>query len=107
MLTTKEIQDHLARVTYKPGWSFEAYDGKWEGQHIVIRTSVPNAYNTKENTDLDVHSMLPPIPDTNYLNSWLMWRVARLEVHEVREFFKVDGKIVDDPHAPFANEDRM
>jgi hypothetical protein len=106
MLTTKEIQDHVSKISYKPGWAFEVYDGEWEGQHFVITTVVPDAYNLTETVTLDVHSMLPPIPDKNYLNQWIMWRLARIEVHEMREFFRVDGKIVDDPHAEFASRDK-
>jgi hypothetical protein len=61
MLSIQQVQAHLARVSYKPGWSFEAYQGAWEGHHIVINTQVPD--------------------------------------------FRVDGKIVDDPHAEFADRD--
>lgn len=105
MLTTGEIQEHLKKVSYKPGWAFECYDGRWEGQHLVITTEVPNSYNLKETVTLDVHSPLPPIPDVDYLNTWLMWRLQRIECHEMREFFKVDGAVVDDPHKEFADRD--
>lgn len=106
MLTTKEIKDWLQRVTYKPGWKFKAYDGDWEGQHIVITTVVPDSYNPGQNVVLDVHSMLPPIPSVDYLNRWLTWRLGRIEIHEMREFFKVDGQIVFDPHAENAGRDK-
>lgn len=105
MLSIREVQDHLARVTYKSGWSFEAYDGRWEGHHIVINTQVPDAYLPGKTVTLDVHSMLPPLESVDALNRWLMWRLARIEVHEMREFFRIDGKIVDDPHAEFADRD--
>jgi hypothetical protein len=106
VLTTAEIQAHLARVSYKPGWSFEAYDGRWEGQHLVIRTEVPDTYEPGALVVLDVHSMLPPMRDTLALEEWLAWRLGRLEVHEMREFLKVDGAVLFDPHAEFAERDR-
>jgi hypothetical protein len=105
MLSIQQVQAHLARVSYKPGWSFEAYQGAWEGHHIVINTQVPDAYGPGRTVTLNVHSMLPPLEDTSALERWLMWRLARIEVHEMREFFRVDGKIVDDPHAEFADRD--
>jgi hypothetical protein len=105
MLTTAEIQAELARVTYKPGWSFTAYDGDHEGQHLAITCALPDAYQPGETTTLDVHSALPPIPDVDYLHAWLMHRLGRIESHELREWFKVDAVPVSDPHAPNAGRD--
>lgn len=106
MLSTAELQNILKKVSYKPGWSFEIYDGEWEGQHLRITTVVPNAYSLNDNLEIDVHSVLPPIPDEQYFHIWLMKRLARIEVHEMREFYRVDGKIVDDPHRDGADQDR-
>lgn len=107
MLTTAEIQAHLADFTYLPGWRFIVYDGEWEGQHLVITAQVLDSRHVEEEvyTTLDVHSMLPPIPDTDYLNRWLVWRLARLAIHEVREFARVKGEVIFDPHAPDAERD--
>jgi len=105
VLTTAEIQAHLEKVTYKPGWEFEVYDGRWEGQHMVIRTKVEDTYNPGTMTTLDVHSMLPPMRDTDALNEWLTWRLGRIEIHEMREFFKVEGKVVFNPHGTDADRD--
>jgi hypothetical protein len=33
VLTTAEVAAHLERLSYRPGWSFAVYDGRWEGQH--------------------------------------------------------------------------
>lgn len=106
MLTVGEIEAELARVSYKPGWTFRVYQGRWEGLHLVIRTEVPDAYHEGENVVLDVHSFLPPLRDRWALHSWLTWRLARIEVHEMREFYRVDGQCWDDPHAEGASEDR-
>ena len=104
-LTTAEIQAELERVTYKPGWSFTCYDGRWEGQHLVITVDVLDAGRPGQSVTLDVHSSLPPIPDVAYLHTWLAWRLGRIENHEMREFLRVDGHAVFDPHAPFADRD--
>jgi hypothetical protein len=34
-----------------------------------------------------------------------MWRLGRIELHEMREFFQVDGTPVSDPHALHAERD--
>jgi hypothetical protein len=105
VLTTGEIAAHLERLSYKDGWEFSVYDGRWEGQHLVIRTVVPDTYHPGESLVLDVHSMLPPMRDTAQLEEWLAWRLARIEVHEMREFFKRDGQVLFSPHAEFADRD--
>lgn len=107
MLTEDEINDHLDRITYKPGWSFAAYTGRWEGMHLTISTLVDDAFKPGEMVTLRVECFLSPndYKDTEALEAWLMWRLARIEVHEMREFFKRDGKVVSSPHAEFADRD--
>lgn len=105
MLGIADIQAHLERITYKPGWAITAYEGRWEGHHIVIRTELPDTYNDGQTITLDVHSMLPPMRHTSDLNTWLAWRLGRLELHEMREFLKYDGNVIFNPHAPGAEHD--
>jgi hypothetical protein len=106
VLTVEGIRAHLERLSYKDGWSFDVYEGRWEGPHIVIRTEVQDASRAARRVVLDVHSMLPPMRDTVALEEWLAWRLGRLEVHEMREFFKRDGRVIFDPHGPDADHDR-
>lgn len=100
MLSMVEVAAELELVTYKAGWSFGLYEDRWEGPHILIVVPTPNAYRPTETIELGVRSPLPPFADADALHSWLMWRLGRIESHELREFYRVDGKIVDDPHAP-------
>jgi hypothetical protein len=106
VLTTAEVQGILSRVTYKPGWTIAAYDGRYEGQHLVITTVVPDSTNPEQDTTLDVHSMLPPMRDERALLDWILWRCIRIECHEAREWLQVDGKPWSDPHAEYADQDR-
>lgn len=106
MLSTAEIARHLDRLTYRPGWTFEVYDGRFEGQHLVIRAEVDNSYQPGQLVVLDIHSMLPPMRDVAALEDWLGWRLRRVESHEQREWFKRDGVPVADPHAEGADQDR-
>lgn len=105
MLSVQEVQQHLTRLSYKPGWEFECYEGRWEGMHIVIRTPVEDAFNPGQTVVLDVHCFFPRPESTEELERWLMWRLARIEVHEMREFFKRDGKVIDSPHKKDADRD--
>jgi hypothetical protein len=105
MLTLAQVKAHLERISYKPGWSIKAYQGRWEGLHLVINTCVQDAFKPDTMVTLDVHSFIPYPETAQELERWLMWRLARIEVHEMREWFKVDGKVIDSPHAPEADKD--
>lgn len=105
MLSVDDINEHLKGVTYKPGWEFKCYMGRWEGPHFVITTVVPDAYDINSTTTLDVHSRIPPMRDTAQLDEWIMWRLGIIELHEMREFYRVNGEPVSDPHAEFADRD--
>ncbi len=98
MLTLVEIQEALTRFTYRPGWTFTAYEGAAEGVHIQIKAEVRNAYVPDESVVLDIRSALPPMRSVGDLAEWLLWRMRRVEDHEAREWFRFDGKPVSDPH---------
>lgn len=105
VLTVAEMAAHLERLTYRPGWTFEVYEGRYEGPHLVIRADVPNAYQPDQTTMLDIHSMLPPMRDVGQFEEWLLWRLQRIEVHEACEWFRRDGRPVVDPHREHAGLD--
>lgn len=105
MLSTRDLQEIVGRVVYKPGWSFRVYDGRWEWQHCSVTFPVLDAYDQTKTIDLDVHSGIGPFDTEKGFLDWLLRRIARIEVHEAREFFKVDGRVYDDPHADGADRD--
>lgn len=112
MLTLPDIQDALARITYRPDWTFTARQGAVEGDptltgglHFTLTAAVPDAFRPGETCTLDVHSNLPPMPDTDSLYRWVLHRVLIMETHEARELFRVAGKVWDSPHRTHADRD--
>lgn len=101
-LTVPELQAALDRVTYRPGWTFTAYEHPFEGPHLLIVAPVPNAYRPEETVDLGIRSPLPPMWTEHGLIVWLAWRLGRVESHEMREWLRVDGRAPFDPHAEAA-----
>jgi hypothetical protein len=90
MLSTADINRELDRI---------AYNDQWEGQKIRIKAVVPDAYDPDRTVTLGIDSFLPPLQDEWDLRRWLMWRIQRIESHEMREFFfRLDGQILWDPH---------
>lgn len=98
MLSAEEIREELRKVTYKPGWGFEVYEHPYEGVHVAVSVTVPNAYDPEDTVDLCIRSAIPPLRDYKGLHSWMLWRLGRIENHEMREFYKVDGACWSDPH---------
>ena len=88
----------LRRITYKPGWTVELYGGDYEGPWVDIRFECPDAYQPDQTTSIRVRSPVPPtFTDADFVE-WLLWRIRRVEDHECREWFKVDGSAWADPH---------
>lgn len=104
MLTIDALKAALRRFTYKPGWRFILYQHPHEGIWLSIKAELPDADTPGQTTVVNVRTAVPPIPHETYLWQWMLWRIGRLESHEVREFARVDGRCLDDPHAPDAND---
>lgn len=98
-LTAVDIAREIKRVTYKPGWTFEVSHHPIEGPTLSIGFAVPNSYRQGEQQVQCVNSPIPPLFGADHLYAWLMWRISVVEMHELAEFFKVDGKPVYDPHS--------
>jgi hypothetical protein len=104
-LSVHEMQAHLRRITYRPGWRFDLYPGAWEGPHLEVLADVPDADGMGELVTVSVVSAVPPMDTLDQFERWLGWRLARIESHEMREFLKRDGVAIYDPHAPDAHRD--
>jgi hypothetical protein len=104
VLTLEALRAEMARVTYKPGWSFRLYQHRWEGVWLAITVELPDAEWPSRMMTICVRTAVPPIPHATYLHEWLAYRLGRTELHEMREFLRVDGEKIYDPHVADANE---
>lgn len=104
MLTIDALRAALKRVTYRPGWRFVLYQSAHEGVWLSIKAEADDPANPGKTLVINVRTAVPPMPHETYFFQWLAYRLARIESHESREFLRIDGKKVDDPHAPDANE---
>jgi hypothetical protein len=105
MITVAHMARHLARLTYRPGWTFQVYGGRHEGPHVVIRATLMDSTRPDRTVDIRVDSALPPFDSLEHFERWLLWRLEIIESHECREWFKRDGVPVCDPHAEHAQHD--
>lgn len=97
-LQVPEIRALLAEIEYMPGWTFEVDSGPWEGIQLIIRANLPDSYNPGERIQIGIRSYMPPLLSIEQFDRWMVWRLERIASHEVREFYRRDGKPVFDPH---------
>jgi hypothetical protein len=101
MLTVYDCQLLLENVTYRPGWAFTIKEHIFHGPQLVIDVETENTVRPGETIVLNIRSLMPDCFDTpDAFYRWLFWRIRQAEIHEAREWFKVTGKMIFDPHDP-------
>lgn len=103
MLSTATLQTLAGSVTYKPGWTIAVHDGRVEGPWLCVRAELPDAYHPDRTTVVDIDTPIPPMGTCLDFYVWLDHRIERIESHERREWLKVNGIALHDPHAADAN----
>lgn len=102
VMSFTELEQHLARFSYWPGWKFSLYTDRHLGIMCRFLVTVPDRNDPVNKTvDLGINSRLPPhaMRSQEDLAEWLLWRLQEAALHEVREGLRYDGELVDDPHA--------
>lgn len=103
--TFERLEMLLKRVTYKPGSTIHCFDDYMYGEIITIKISVPtiDTYTNKQSYIANVihfssHYIYKLTP-REFINDVLRDVILReVEFHELDEWLKLDGKIVNDPH---------
>jgi hypothetical protein len=95
VINTEEI---IEKLTYKPGWDFTS-ERKAGRDTLVIGATVQHS-ETLEMVRFRIRRIIPAIAiiSVPVFLSWVYDELAEAEIHELREFFRYDGKLVDDPH---------
>lgn len=97
------IAERLSRYSYKPGWTIrvghrEGFDGDW----LLIDCPTVDAYDPSRRRltlpggrriTLAVWAM-----DDEQLTAWVLGLIDDIERHERDEWFRRDGRLVNDPH---------
>ncbi len=105
--------DVVARVSYKPDWSFRVADierpteqcAGSRGLTLCIAAEVVNSYHPKHMTRVEHWLPVPPIAyDRPTWERWVLDMILLVEQHEALEFFRVDGELIYGPaHGPLQN----
>ncbi len=91
----------LASISYKPGWRFEVDEQQSNGYELTIRMST-KAHDAGGSGDLITLGRQDRIPvwcvDTGRFAHEVFRLVHDSELHEAKEWFKVNGVQLYDPH---------
>lgn len=100
-----QINPTLNRITYKPGVKFEIKFFPGDGNYkLIITRNVIDAETPKSKSKENFESLYPISPeilevlDEKTLIMLVYAAVKRMELHETREWFKVDGQPLEEAH---------
>lgn len=104
-LTIQQMQDELDKITYRKGWKFSVRQGAFEGAILEVVAWLDDSVNVGKKMKFHPPIPIPPCRSIEDFHLWLIYRLIRIESHEAREFFKVDGVPVFYPHMEGADQD--
>lgn len=101
-MTNEEIKKFVEeRVTYKPNWTLRVDEDAMSHPYLLINFTTQDAYGVCDQP-VQIGRRLR-IPDhvklsEQFLENFLIISLDNMERHESREWFKIDGVMVRDPH---------
>lgn len=94
-----DLRSEVDALTYKPGWKFTT--SAVLGRPQLIVTAAVLHSETLEPCTFEVKRIVPQVAlaDTKAFLSWWEDILAETEIHEMREFARYHGELIDNPHA--------
>lgn len=90
-------KESVALVTYKPGWKFSATE-----EHLVIEHDVADS---RGGQPMHLTFRFPWDEGWKHYTVDYVWDcIRRAEMHEMAEWFRVDGVMTHDPHTTTTEE---
>lgn len=105
-----DLGDWTDGLKYKPGWEFSLnWDLIGGFSVLTIKAAVLHS-ETCEPVTFDIKRLVPPAErqDAGLFVQWVETLLAEAEIHEMREFLRFYGALVDSPHesTPVEKEER-
>lgn len=95
------LEDEVKKLRYKPGWSFHYTPPTYESCFSILRITATVLHSiTLEPVEFTIQRLIPFDLMSNVQNflTWVKSVLAEAEIHEMREFFRYDDELVDNPH---------
>lgn len=97
-MNAAQVARWLRYVEHRPGWTFTVTEHPFEGVMVRVEVDTVNTYRPPDPITLGIDSFVPPCRTAAQFYDWLLWRLHRIESHECREWFRVNGTAWRDPH---------
>lgn len=107
LLTVQQMRERAAKYSYRKGWTIEVREGAFEGSHLEITCRLDDSVELGKTTEFRVNSSIPPQLSIEQFDLYILNRLLRIESHECREWFKLDGKSLYYPHANLSDRDQL
>lgn len=93
-MSAEHLRALLRMFTYRPDWKFTIHEDR-----LLIRAIVIDTDNHQRLISLSFETFIPDMVKDDFdWPRWLLHAIMEVEDHEAREFFKIDGVKVFDPH---------
>jgi len=93
-----ELRAELARYTYKPGWRLTIAPHTGFGAVLHVGYDAPDSRTPGETARIESRHVIDPW-DAEHLAEFVAQALRQAEMHELAEWLRYDGVMVDDPHA--------
>jgi hypothetical protein len=100
-VTPEEIKAHLAKITYKPGWRIFLLEDVLTDlpTMLAVDFTTEDTYNPGNQIVIGFREKLKfPIMSLEHFERQVLDALDRIERHETREWFRVEGVMKYDPH---------
>lgn len=108
-MTPVELHQLCKRITYKPSFRMEVEQNR-DVVYVRLSMRVMDALNFDKTIDLTFAQaltthQLEEMPEGVILGILKNW-IKEMEIHECREFLRLDGHHMEDPHPELAEDDK-
>jgi|SRR5260221_431001 len=100
-MTIGEAQEILDRITYKPGWKIQMTNFGIPRLSIEYATVDSDAPNRSTRVVFEIGIELIYLDEKGFV-FFVRFAIEQTEEHETREWLRIDGHCLTDPHPPKA-----
>lgn len=101
MLTRHELKLILDDIEYKPGWELRLEPGDYMSAKLVITLNADDSRRPGHDVSIRAQHVVYPemfSHEAEFIR-FVRYKILEAEIHEVDEFLRYKGALVNDPHA--------
>jgi hypothetical protein len=95
-----DTEEMIKKLSYKPGWAFHYKQDQYYDV-LIISGLVPDSRDPSRMLAFEARRPIPGYLQTagqDEFCDWVGQLLLEAEYHELREYFRYDGELTDNPH---------